>query len=97
MSFFNEAQIIGMTTGKYLCPKCGAVMDWENENQDVLICPKCGYDVSLERYGFSDEEYGSLYPTKEEVCGYVDEEDDEDEDEYNGESYDEVYGELSDD
>ena len=60
------------------------------------LSEKNQYWIDKHRYGFTDEEYQALYPTKEEVCGYEDDEDDED-DEYNGETYDEVYGELSDD
>lgn len=95
MSFFNDAQIKGMETGLYPCPECEAAMEWEDEYREVLICPNCGYEDTLDRYGFTDEEYEALYPIKDEVCGYDDIEDEEDE--YNGESYDEVYGELSDD
>lgn len=93
MSFFNDAQIKGMNTNHYPCPKCGAAMEWEDEYEEVHICPVCGYEVDSDHYEFrEDKEYDSLYPTKEEVCGY----DDDIEDDYNEESYDEVYGELSD-
>ena len=96
MGFFNDLLKEALFSGNYICSQCGARMEFEDEYEETLVCPECGYDVALERYGFeSDEEYNALYPTKEEVCGYDD--DDEDDDEYNGESYDEVYGELSDD
>lgn len=90
MSFFNNTQIKEMYTNEYPCPKCRALMKFEDEFGDTLVCPNCGYDEDYEHRGFTDEEYENLYPTKEEVCGY-------EEDEYNGESYEEVYGELSDD
>lgn len=93
MDIFNNAQMEALKTGKYFCRKCGALMKFEDEWEDILICPKCGYSEDSDRYGFTDEEYEKLYPTKEEVCGYDEDEDDE----YNGETYDEVYGELSDD
>lgn len=93
MSFFNDAQVEALLTGRYICRECGAIMQFEDEYEDTLVCPECGYSEDSDRYGMSDEEYDALYPTKEEVCGY-----DEDEDgEYCGETYDEVYGELSDD
>ncbi len=92
MSFFNDGQIKGMGTGKYPCPKCKTLMEWEDENEEVLICPKCGREESAGHYGYTDEEYESLYPAKEEVSGYDEE---GEEDEYNGETYEEVCGELS--
>lgn len=94
MSPLNDAQKHGLETGEYPCPECGAMMEFEDKWRDTLVCSKCGYDVALDRYGYNDEEYEKLYPTKEEIFGYDDE---EDEDEYNGEYYEEVYGELSDD
>ncbi len=94
MSFFNNAQRDALLTGRYICSECGELMIFEDENEDTLVCPNCGHDEDSDHYGLTDEEYENLYPTKEEVCGYED--DDDEEDEYNGESYDEVYGELSD-
>lgn len=95
MSFFNPIQIFGMLTGKHYCPECNSLMEWEDENEDILVCPNCGHSVDSDHYGFkNDSEYDALYPTKEEVCGT---DDDDEEDDYNGETYDEVYGELSDD
>ncbi len=95
MSFFNLDRILAMFTNQYHCSKCGALMEWEDEHEEVLICTNCGNEETSDHYGFTDEEYESLYPTREEVLGYED--DEEDDDEYNGETYDEVYGELSDD
>lgn len=92
MSFFNEKQIKAMFGHNYICSKCGGKMEFEDEWEDTLICPVCGYDIDLDRYGFeSDEEYEAQYPTREEVIGYEDSEEDD-----NGESYDEVCGELDD-
>lgn len=93
MSFFNDAQVDALLTGRYICNECGALMEFENEWEDTLVCPKCGNSIDSDHYGMSDEEYDALYPTMEEICGY----EDEDEDEYNGEIYEEVCGELSDD
>lgn len=93
MSIFNEKRIEAMFSGDYICSECGAKMEFEDEWEDTLVCPQCGHGVDLEHYGFeSDEEYEALYPTREEVVGYEDEDDDN---EY-GETYDEVCGELED-
>lgn len=92
---FNEEQKKAMLTGVYWCPKCGTPMMFEDEKwRDVLICtnPDCGFETDVDHYGYeSEEEYQAQFPTKEEVLGYFD----EDEDDYE-ESYDEVHGELDD-
>lgn len=94
MSFFNDIVIKALQSGIHICSKCGAHMKFEDKTQDTLICPKCGHSIDYERYGFeNDEDYDALYPTKEEVLGNEDDEDEED----TGERYDEVCGELSDD
>lgn len=92
MSFFNEKQIAAMFGGTYVCSKCGAKMEFEDEAEDILVCPTCGHSVDLDLYGSEDEEdYSALYPTEDDI---FDEEEDED---YCGETYDEVCGELSND
>ncbi len=94
MSIFNEKQIEAMSSRNYICSRCGSSMEFEDEWEDTLVCPNCGHDIDLEHYGFeNDEEYEAQYPTKEEVLGY--EEDDDEDNEY-GETYDEVCGELGD-
>ena len=96
MGFFNDKSVDALLSGRYICSECGAIMEFENEWEDILICPKCGHSVESEYYGFeNDEDYDALYPTKDEVLGYDDE--DEDEDNEYGETYDEVCGELDDD
>lgn len=91
MSFFNERQIEGFLLGKYVCDECGSQMEFENEAEDVLVCPECGNSMDIDRYGFSsDEEYESLYPLIE------DEDDSYDEDDFEEETYEDVYGELDD-
>lgn len=67
MSFFNDEQRRAILTGNYWCPECFERMEWENDNEDVLICPNCGLVMDSERYGMTDEEYDDLYPTEEEV------------------------------
>ena len=74
MSFFNDAQKDALLTGRYICSKCGARMQFEDEWEDILVCLECGHSVELEQYGMEDdEEYEALYPTREEVCGEFDE------------------------
>lgn len=69
MSFLNDVQKEALLTGRYICNECGAIMEFEDEHEDILVCLNCGNSVDLDRYGMSDEEYDALYPTKEEVCG----------------------------
>lgn len=94
MGFFNDTVVKALKSGEYICSRCGALMEFEDEEwKDTLICPKCGHEIDYDRYGFEDDdEYNALYPTKEEVLGYYDEDDDEED---TGETYDEVHGELS--
>ena len=74
MSFFNDAQKDALLTGRDICSKCGARMQFEDEWEDILVCLECGHSVELEQYGTEDdEEYEALYPTREEVCGEFDE------------------------
>lgn len=68
MSFFNDAQKEALLTGIYKCPVCGNRMDFEDEYEETLVCPQCGYDEDVDHYGFTDEEYKAIYPTREEVC-----------------------------
>ena len=68
MSFFNEKQVEGLLTGRYICQECGAEMEFENENEDTLVRLKCGSSIDLDHYGMTDEEYDSLYPRKEDIC-----------------------------
>ena len=69
MSFFNDAQKDALLTGRYICSKCGARMQFEDEWEDILVCLECGHSVELEQYGMEDdEEYEALYPAREEVA-----------------------------
>lgn len=70
MSFFNDAQKDALLTGRYICSECGAIMQFEDEWEDTLVCLGCGHSVGLEHYGIeNDEEYEALYPTREDICG----------------------------
>ena len=92
MGFFNDKQVEAFETDRYICSECGAVMEFEDKWEDVLICPECGHSIDSDRYGCeSDEEYEALDPTEEEVLGYNEDEDESDE------IYDEEFDELSDD
>lgn len=76
MSIFNEKQIEAMLNKEYVCNKCGAKMEFEDEWEDTLVCTHCGHSIDSDRYGCEDdEEYEKLYPTREEVLGVEEEED----------------------
>lgn len=79
MGFFNELMNRALETEDYICPECGAKMEFADDI--TLWCPKCGTEVDYDHYGFADEdEYDAAYPTREEVLGIGD--DDEDDEEY---------------
>lgn len=73
----NKAFKKAFETGNYICPKCGKSMQFENEWKDTLVCVHCGYDMDIEHYGLTDEEYNDLYPRKQDIIGITDEYDDE--------------------
>lgn len=75
MGFFNKKLIEGLTTGRYYCPECGELMEFEDENEDTLVCLHCGSSTELDEYGYDGEE--NLYPTREEVLGIDGEEENE--------------------
>ena len=79
----------------YYCERCPEIMEFEDENEFILVCPNCGYTTDTDHYGLTDEEYEELYLTREEVTGEY--EDYYDEDNPWGETYDEVYNELDPD
>lgn len=65
MSFFNDAQKDALLTGRYICSKCGARMQFEDEWEDILVCLACGPSVALGRSGVEGGEgYGALYPPR---------------------------------
>lgn len=51
MSMFNDALIKAFRTGRYICPECGALMEFEDEGRSTLICLNCGYDEDIDHYG----------------------------------------------
>lgn len=67
-NFFNAAKVAALMSGTYICHECGGTMEFEDENEDSLVCPSCGHSVDLDMYGFEgDEAYEKLYPTEDEV------------------------------
>ena len=71
-------------------------MEFEDDYEDTLVCPNCGHSIDLDRYGYEDDEsYEKLYPTREEVLGIAENDEDYEDNPY-GETYDEVCGELDD-
>lgn len=96
MGFLSDLFLEGLSKGSYDCPKCGATMFFEDEeHHDTLICPECGYDVDIDDYGHEDEDEEDRYPRY--LPGMAPDDEEEDEDNEYGETYDEVCGELSDD
>lgn len=45
---------------KYYCPECGAVMEFEDDMEDILCCPECGYSMDVDMYGYTEEEYADM-------------------------------------
>lgn len=90
MGFFTDVVVEALFNHIYKCSQCGSKMIFEDDDESCLVCPECGYSIDLDLYGH-EEDYETLYPTKEEVLGYEDDEEDE------SETYEEVYGELDDD
>jgi len=37
-----------------LCPNCGAVPEWDSDDEPLKSCNECGYELSIE------DEYGEL-------------------------------------
>ena len=68
-NFFNEKQrraLFGLED--YICPECGGKMIFEDEKwRDTLVCQACGNSMDLDHYGFTDEEYEDLYPTRDQL------------------------------
>lgn len=68
MGFYNDAKVLAFKTGVYICHECGKRMEWEDANEDILVCPACSHSVDLDNYGFEgDENYENLYPKEDEV------------------------------
>ena len=42
-------------------------MEFEDSNEDTLVCIHCGYSMDLDHYGYTDEEYADLYPTEDQL------------------------------
>lgn len=59
--------LLNRTQREYRCPECDAVMIFEDEWEDTLVCENCGYSVDTDHYGITDEEYDALFPTEDEL------------------------------
>ena len=60
MFFINDERRAAMFSGEYICPRCGERMEYEDANEDSLVCSSCGHSMDIDRYGFTDEEYEDL-------------------------------------
>ena len=56
MNFFNDAQKDALLTGRHICSECGALMQFEDEWEDILVCLECGHSVDLDHYGMENDE-----------------------------------------
>lgn len=74
MGFFDYLLNHVSGVSDYTCPKCGGNMKFADD--EVLMCEKCRYSTEVDDYD-SDEEYDNLYPTREEVTGEYEEDDEE--------------------
>ena len=92
MSLFDFRKLFAAATGEHLCAKCGALMEYEDDSEDVLVCPKCGHSVFTSKFAEDDEEdsYESVY--NQPYDGEFDGPYTRDEDDY-GEYYDPEYDE----
>lgn len=63
---YSELFKKAMHTGVYECQQCGKTMEFTNFFKDYLYCPACGFEISLEMYGFTEDEY------EEKMFGYCD-------------------------
>lgn len=71
----------------YYCYECGEVM--EKADEEVLVCPKCGHSVDIEDYSTEVENYEEYYGSHSK---YDDEDYWDDNEEFPGDGYDDVYG-----
>lgn len=64
MGIFSDALKSALFTGDYICPDCGARMEFEDEEfRDILVCNSCGNSMDLLDYGSTeDERYERLHP-----------------------------------
>lgn len=78
-STFSQA-LIDVFEGRagYICDECGGKMEFEDENESILICTQCNRSMELEHYGLTDEEYYDVYGDNR---GWNDEDKDDDDDE----------------
>ena len=66
MGIFSSMLKAALFSHEYICDECGERMEFEDENESILVCPNCGNSMELEHYGLTDEEYNDLYPSEDE-------------------------------
>jgi hypothetical protein len=54
-------------------------MEFEDENEDILICPSCGHSVDLDDYG-SEDDFDDIIPDKSRTSEMVEEDEYESDD-----------------
>jgi len=79
MGYFNDLLSNALKSGRYTCSQCGARMEFEDENEDILICPKCGHSVDLDDYG-SEDDFDDIIPDKTRTSEFVEEDEYESDD-----------------
>ena len=77
-SNFSKA-LIDVFEGRsdYICDECGAKMEFEDDDESILLCTKCHKSMPLEHYGLTDEEYYDIYGDDHGWNSDYDEDDDD--------------------
>ncbi len=56
MGIFSDALREALFTGNYICPDCGARMEFEDDKtRDILVCNSCGNSMDLYDYGATED------------------------------------------
>lgn len=87
---FEKRRWVLAHTGKYLCAKCGAEMEFEDELEMVLVCPECGHNVTVNQFACDDEEdpYSTIYGDDDDDIIEIPIDSRYDDEDYCGEYYD---------
>ena len=88
MGFISDEFYRASMNNDYRCPNCGARMEYEDEDEDTLVCDSCGYSMDVDDYGTDPDE--DLYPIMEDD---EDEDDEDDSSEYYDPEIDGMYDE----
>lgn len=41
---------------EYICPECGDIMHFEDENESSLVCDSCGFSMDIDDYGTEEDD-----------------------------------------